>query len=196
MEPRFAPALCTLSKLFQGAATNLAIQIRFALIGGLAVSAWGIVRATQDIDILADSDPSPIQNRPLRTRLKQFWEAQGSTVEWRAGTADDPIALLLRLGLPRPVKLTADILWAQKPWQQEALKRTCSVKVALTTVPLLHPEDLILMKLEAGGPQDLLDVEGILSTPPPELDRARLTQAAIRLRLKTLLEKCVRRVGQ
>jgi len=49
MEPRFAPALRTLGKLFQQASTALTIPIRFALIGGLAVSVWGIVRATQDI---------------------------------------------------------------------------------------------------------------------------------------------------
>ncbi|MBI3303405.1 MAG: hypothetical protein HYZ72_15180 [Deltaproteobacteria bacterium] len=196
MAQRFASALRTLGKLFQDASADLAIQIRFALIGGLAVSAWGRVRATQDIDVLADSDPSPIQDRALRVRLTAFWEARGCAVEWRAGTVDDPIALLLRLGLPRRVRMTADILWAQKQWQREALKRACSVRVSRATVFVLHPEDLILMKLEAGGPQDLLDVEGILSTKPPELDRERLTQAAARLRLKTLLDKCMRRAGQ
>lgn len=196
MVRRFAPALRALSKLFQGTSTKLGLQIHFALIGGLAASAWGNVRATQDIDILADSDPSPIQDRTLRIRLTKFWETQGCIVEWRAGGADDPIALLLRLGLPRPAKLTADVLWAQRPWQRAALTRLCSVKVSRIAVPVLHPEDLILMKLEAGGPQDLLDVEGILSANPPQLDRERLTQTAARLRLKTLLDKCIRRVGK
>jgi hypothetical protein len=92
--------------------------------------------------------------------------------------------------------MTTDILWAQKRWQREALTRVRLVKVARVAVPILQPEDLILMKLEAGGLQDLFDVEGILAANPPELDRERLTQAATRLRLKTLLDKCIRRVGK
>lgn len=73
MERRFAPALRRLQKLFQDASRALHIPIRFALIGGLAVSAWGIVRATEDVDFLADSDPSPLTDRTVQGRLKQFW---------------------------------------------------------------------------------------------------------------------------
>lgn len=195
MVPRFARALRALTLLFQQAAVACDLPLRFAVIGGLAVSAWGKVRATQDIDILADSDPSPIRDHAVRARLQQFWDAQGCRGEWRVGLADDPIALLLHLGLPRPIGLTADVLWAQKPWQQEALKRVRTVKVFRTDIVILHPEDLILLKLEAGGPQDVLDVESILANNPPELDHARLMRAATRLRLRTALDKCLRRVA-
>ena len=58
-----------------------------------------------------------------------------------------------------------------------------------------HPEDLILMKLEAGGPQDLLDVRQLLSAAPPRLDLTRLKKAAARLRLRRLLEKCLREIN-
>jgi hypothetical protein len=61
-------------------------------------------------------------------------------------------------------------------------------------VPVLHPEDLILMKLEAGGPQDLLDVEGLLLEAPRNLIIGRLKQKASRLRLRVQLEKALRRV--
>lgn len=196
MAARFAAALRNLSRLFQRTATAGVTEVRFALIGGLAVSAWGHVRATQDIDVLADSTPSPVQEIAIRKTLATFWEAQGCVVEWRSGAADDPIPLLLRLTLPPPGAMTVDVLWAWRPWQQESLKRTSVLRVAGTTVAVLHPEDLILMKLQAGGPQDLLDVESILSSNPPELDRQRLVQTASRLRLKAVLERCIRRVRQ
>ncbi|MGH7963705.1 MAG: hypothetical protein ACRERD_18085, partial [Candidatus Binatia bacterium] len=118
------------------------------------MSTWGAVRATQDIDVLADSDPSPIQDRSLRTRCSEFWETRGYRSEWRAGMADDPIALLTHIQFPSPTALTVDILWAQKRWQRKALLRAVSVRVARSQVRVLHPEDLILMKLEAGSPQD------------------------------------------
>ena len=41
-------------------------------------------------------------------------------------------------------------------------------------VRVLHPEDLILLKLGAGGPQDLSDVGGLLADPPPQLNLSRL----------------------
>lgn len=194
MEQRFAPALRTLQKLLRDASLALQIPIRFALIGGLAVSAWGVVRATQDIDLLADSTPSPLRDLALRGRLQRFWEDRGCTVEWRVGATDDPIPLLLRLEMPRPARgLAADILWAHKRWQREALMRTLTLSVSRLDVFILHPEDLVLMKLEAGGPQDLLDVEALLSTPPPELDLTRLKQKATQLRLGVKLDRCLRR---
>lgn len=195
MEQQFEHALRTLQKHLSDASGDLGISIRFALIGGLALSAWGVVRATADIDLLAHSDPSPLRNSGLRDRMKGFLEARRCTVEWRTGDPDDPVPLLLRIGLPAPkLALEADVLWAYKRWQGEALARSVVVKLADMDVPVLHPEDLILMKLEAGGPQDLLDVEGLLLEAPRNLIIGRLKQKASRLRLRVQLEKALRRV--
>ncbi len=195
MVAHFARALRSLTGLFQSAPTAGVTELRFAVIGGLAVSTWGQVRATQDIDVLADSAPSPVHTFAVRKNLAALWEAQGCVVEWHSGLADDPIPLLLRLTLPPPNAMTVDVLWAWRPWQREAVKRASVVRVARASIPVLHPEDLILMKLQAGGPQDLLDVENILAANPPALDRPRLLQMASTLRLKIALERCMRRVG-
>ena len=117
------PALRTLRKLFQDASLSLRVPVHYALIGGLAVSAWGVVRATQDIDVLADSHPSPLRNLAIQRRLQKFLEQRGCMAEWRIGEPDDPIPLLLRLELPSPLGLGADILWVHKRWQREALSR-------------------------------------------------------------------------
>ena len=58
MEPRFARSLRALQKLLRDASSELRLPLRFGLIGGLALSAWGVVRATEDIDLLADSTPN------------------------------------------------------------------------------------------------------------------------------------------
>ena len=193
MEPRFARALRALAKLFKEASLALRVPIRFALIGGLGVSAWGAVRATQDIDLLADSDPSPLNRGEFRERLRRYLEEKGCVAEWRVGDPDDPIPLLLRLELPRPVRgMAVDILWAHKRWQRQALVRSIPLKVSRLEVFVLRPEDLILMKLEAGGPQDLLDVETLISNPPPELNLRSLEQRAATLRLGGMLGECLR----
>lgn len=197
MEQRFAPALRKLQKLLQDASLALQIRIRFALIGGLAVAAWGVVRATQDIDLLADSNPSPLKNTDLQRRLERFLERRSCRAEWRVGGIDDPIPLLLRVEMPRPGRgIKADILWAHKRWQRETLARTIRLSVLRMEVVILHPEDLILLKLGAGGPQDLLDVEGLLSNRPSELNLTRLRKKATQLHLGTGLERCLRRSRQ
>jgi hypothetical protein len=143
MEPRFERALGDLQQLLLDAARDFQIPIHFALIGGLAMSAWGVVRATADIDLLAHSDPSPLRNLALRHRMKAFFESRGCAVDWRTGDPDDPIPLLLRVGMtPRSLRLEADILWAHKRWQREALTRTVILKVSGMDVFVLHPEDL------------------------------------------------------
>lgn len=193
MEARFARALRTLTALFNSASRAMKIPIRFALIGGLGVSAWGAVRATQDIDLLAHSDSDPIRDPDFRRRLHENLEEQGYVVEWNIGGFDDPVPLLLRLKLARPAGgMTVDILWAHKRYQREALLRSVPLKLGRLEVPVLHPEDLILMKLEAGGPQDLLDVETLIANPPQELSLVNLRRKAKTLRLGGVLDERLR----
>jgi predicted nucleotidyltransferase len=45
----------------------VAADVRFVLVGGLAVNAWGYIRATRDIDIVPD--PSPANLERLDTLL-------------------------------------------------------------------------------------------------------------------------------
>jgi hypothetical protein len=197
MDPRMAPALRELNRLLAAAAVGLNAQLRFALLGGLAVSTWGVMRATQDIDFLADSDPSPIQDLAVREKLTKFLENRNTHTNWRVGDYDDPIPLLLKIELPAALgSVGADILWAHKRWQREALVRAVGVEVEGDNIPVLHPEDLILTKLDAGGPQDLLDVEELLSVAHPQLNMTRLKETAARIRLGKVLEKCLREVSR
>lgn len=167
--------------------------MRFALLGGLAVSTWGVIRATEDIDIIADCEPSPIRSLAVRAKIKDRLEDLGSSVAWRVGGYDDPIPLLLRIELSTAFRgVRADILWVHKLWQREAVQRAIGVDVEGTKVPVLHPEDLILMKLDAGGPQDLLDVQELLSVSSRHLNLTRLKESAKRLRLGRILENCFR----
>jgi predicted nucleotidyltransferase len=196
MDQRLAPALRELRRLLLETGNQLQITLRFALLGGLAVSTWGVIRATQDIDIMADCDPSPIRDLALRAKMKQCLDENGCSIEWRVGDYDDPIPLLLRVKLsPAFRSVGVDILWAHKQWQREALLRAIAVDAEGTEIPVLHPEDLILMKLAAGGPQDLLDVKELLTVGQLHVDLDRLQKSARRLRLGKSLEKCMREIS-
>jgi predicted nucleotidyltransferase len=138
--------------------------IAHALIGALAVAAWGAPRATEDIDLLADAAPS--------ARLDAALGEAGFVPEWRRGDADDPVPLLLRLagaaGGP-----DVDVLCVTRAWEREVLGRAVRVRIpGGAAVPVVTAEDLIVLKLLAGGPGDLADVAELLvqTGPLPDLD--------------------------
>lgn len=55
-------------------------EVRFIVVGGLAVNAWGHLRGTQDVDLV----PDPARENLLR--LAQVLEALGGRVEVAEGT--------------------------------------------------------------------------------------------------------------
>ena len=127
--------------------------IPYALIGGLAVAVWGAPRATEDIDLLADLSPSPELDRALR--------AAGFDVEWRRGGPDDPVPLLLSLRSASGPEI--DVVCTARAWEREMLGRSVRVRIpGGPETPVVAVEDLIVLKLLAGGPGDLADVAELL----------------------------------
>ncbi|MFQ5828512.1 MAG: nucleotidyl transferase AbiEii/AbiGii toxin family protein [Candidatus Methylomirabilia bacterium] len=133
-------------------------RVSYALMGGLAVAAWGVPRATEDIDLLADASPSPELDAALR--------AAGFEAEWRRGDANDPIPLLLRLGSGSGPEI--DVVCATRAWEREMLGRSIGVRMPEgPETPVVAVEDLIVLKLMAGGPGDLADVADLLERAGP-----------------------------
>lgn len=133
--------------------------IRSALIGGLAVATWGSPRATEDIDLLAELAPS--------AEVEAAAQAEGWRISWRRGGTDDPIPLLLCLewlkGGPE-----VEVICATRAWERAMVHR--AVPVVLPDglrVSVVAPADLIILKLLAGGPQDLIDVADLLRRCSP-----------------------------
>jgi predicted nucleotidyltransferase len=68
-------------------------EVRFVLVGGLAVNAWGYIRGTRDVDIVPDPDPANL------ARLADLLAKVGGRVE-AAGALlpSGAIATFLRAG--------------------------------------------------------------------------------------------------
>ena len=141
------------------------LRIRGALIGGLAVATWGSPRTTEDIDLLAEMTPS--------AEIDAAFRAEGWHPSWHHGGSEDPIPLLLRLkgghGGPE-----IEVICATRSWERAMLDR--AIRVVLpdgSRVPVVAPADLIVLKLLAGGPQDLVDVADLLRRcgAMPELEK-------------------------
>ena len=137
----------------------------FALIGGLAVSAWSQPRATMNVDLLVLADSSN-----LNCLVKALCNA-GINAELRRGGVDDPVPYLIRADF-------LDIIIATKKYEAEAIEKSIAVDIAGKVIPVASPEYLIILKLKAGGPQD----QELLA--PNLVDRALLAELAARYRVE------------
>jgi hypothetical protein len=118
-------------------------QVAYCVIGGVALAAHGHARYTADVDLLT------MDRRVLDV---EFWAGAPRAVELRTGDADDPLAGLVR--------------WPASPPHDLVVGRGHAMSVAvapaahdtLLDAPVASLEAMVLLKLEAGGPQDLNDI--------------------------------------
>lgn len=130
----------------------------YALIGGFAVSAWGVPRATQDIDFaVAIGSANP---QELATFLGGHFEA---------GEPDDPLSGVVHASIhvgADPVAL--QLIFFPPSLTKITFRHVETLSVMERVVPVVSWQMLILLKLYAGGPQDKLDAQQILQVRHPQ----------------------------
>jgi hypothetical protein len=131
--------------VLDGALLDLLAQrhVAYCVIGGLALAVHGHARYTADVDLLT---------MDRRVLDDAFWASAPRRVEVRRGDGDDPLAGLVR--------------WPAIPPHDLVVGRGHAMSVAVATAeydstlgaPVASATALVLLKLEAGGPQDLNDI--------------------------------------
>lgn len=143
----------TLSLLARIGSVLEAVRIPYALIGAAALAVHGVSRSTLDQDLLA-TDP--------RALAPDIWHGlQDVSVDIRLGDAEDPLAGVI--GFTASGQRDVDLVVGRHEWQSAALGRATRVSVENMAIPVVGVADLILLKLYAGGAQDLWDVEQLLA---------------------------------
>ena len=129
-------------------------RVPFALIGAAAMALCGVSRSTLDIDLLVT------ERRVLES---SFWTGLSTTVECdiRSGGRDDPLAGVIRLRAAD--QRDVDVVVGRGTWDTEVVDRAEAVAYGGRRVPMARVEDLILLKLYAGGSQDRWDIEQLLA---------------------------------
>jgi len=140
----------------------VAADIRFVLIGGLALNAWGVVRGTKDVDIVADPDPDNLR------RLAQLAEAAGGRVQTGPSIAGSrsSIAALFEAGERVLIETTLGSLDVVQglpgvPSYAELRARASEVEIGNLEIAVCSLEDLRAMKRSAGRTRDLADLEDL-----------------------------------
>jgi predicted nucleotidyltransferase len=129
------------------------------LIGGMAVAAWGHVRATQDVDFVARGEPQALQERLQAAGI--------ATTLHRGDPIEDPLPWVLRGDLE---EVRFEVIASPIP-----LDWTAGTPVELpdgARIHLVGLEDLIRLKVVAGGNRDLWDVAKLVQAHPEQRDAA------------------------
>ena len=157
MEPALWPTLADAAQVLETRG------IRFALIGGLAVSLRGQPRMTVDVDlvILADVDQA--------LRLAQ--ELSSTPFEPLFPGVEEVVARSFILPLRhRATGIRVDVAIGMSGFEQQAVSRATKVTIGDVRVPVVVVEDLLVMKALAGRPQDEHDIRGLVAAQRDAID--------------------------
>lgn len=136
------------------------------LIGGLALAAHGVLRATRDADVLGTAPEF------LRKETWASLEKQGVAVTVRRGDVEDPLLGVVRFH--REPDPHVDLVVGRERWLDGVLSRRARMTLTGESIPVVSAADLVLLKLDAGGPIDLIDVRLLLAGPDAPAIRREL----------------------
>jgi predicted nucleotidyltransferase len=144
-------------------------EVRFVLVGGLAVNAWGYLRATRDVDVVPDPDPENV------AKLGSLLHRLGGRVDVGGRLLDaDAISTFLRTG-DRTLVLTElgqiDVLQGlpQVPRYDELEEQAKNVDMDGLLVRVCSLGHLLEMKRASDRPRDRDDLAALEAAQKPSL---------------------------
>jgi hypothetical protein len=137
-------------------------NIDYAVIGAMAASFHGVVRASLDADAVLSL------TAPALASLEVPFKKAGFQTELRRGDYDDPIGALLALSDSHRNRV--DLLIGIRGMDPEVFSRAVEMSFERTRLRIIGLEDFIAMKLFAGGPRDIDDARRAIAVSEKSLD--------------------------
>jgi hypothetical protein len=130
------------------------LDVKYAIIGGMAVQYWGESRFTQDIDLTVSA---PLDD--LEGFIQRVLDHFAPRIDDALDFAKRNRVVLVKAANDYPL----DIALGLPGYEDEMLRRAVEYAIAPgKVVSICSAEDLIIHKIVAGRAQDIRDVEGIV----------------------------------
>jgi hypothetical protein len=137
--------------------------MEYAVIGGLASSAWGEPRVTADVDLVATTD--------VAGGLQLVQSLGESAFVPLFPGVEEVVARSFILPLRhRQTGIKVDIAIGMSGFERQVTKRAKLIMVGDREIAFATAEDVLIMKVLAGRPRDLEDARGIAGTRRDQLD--------------------------
>lgn len=162
------PPLDLLSEFARIAESLRGKRIRYALIGGLALAAHGVARATKDVDFLVHPDDLD--------RFRKAVGAAGYRIHTEVMTFCESGMTLHRIVKPLPEHdelLIIDALVPGDPRHLDMIRSAQRMRWGTGFIRVVRRADLIDLKRKASRPQDLADIAKLSDEQPKKSQRAR-----------------------
>jgi predicted nucleotidyltransferase len=136
--------------------------VDFVVIGGLAVNAWGVVRGTNDIDIVVSPNPENLKV------VAEVAVGAGGHVQRGEAFLGTPFSIAAALASGEQMAIDTDLGRLDivqglegVPNFEELRGRASEAEVLGVKVAVCSVDDLRAMKRAAGRGQDLVDLENL-----------------------------------
>lgn len=139
--------------------------VHWAAIGALAVAYHGFVRASLDADAIVTFKGS----RTDLDRLAASLRAQGWKVDVRKGGPGDPLGYVIRI--LDAGENQVDLIGGIARMDSALFDRALADELEGLPMRIVAPEDLIALKVFAGGIQDMADAATVVEIQGEALDR-------------------------
>jgi predicted nucleotidyltransferase len=140
-------------------------DVRFVVIGGLAVGAWGVVRGTKDVDVVVAPETENLR------RVAEVAAAAGGHLQRADALLSTPPSIAQALTEGGQVSIETDLGrldvvqgFDGVPSYEELRSRATEAEILGVTVAICSLEDLKAMKRAAGRTRDLADLEDLEAT--------------------------------
>ncbi len=144
------------------------LGIRWYLFGAQAAILYGAARLTADVDITLDAGRHSIAEVLAALEARRFGARGADAVAFATETRVLPL-------VHEPTRIPVDFVLAGPGPEEQFLARAEMCLVDGVPVPVAAPDDLVVMKVLAGRPQDLEDVAAILAAQGTRIDLGRAT---------------------
>jgi predicted nucleotidyltransferase len=137
-------------------------NVKFVVVGGLALNAWGVVRGTKDVDIVVSPDLENLE------RIAEVGVASGGHVHQGEALLGSTISIASALASGEQVAIETDLGRLDVvqgldgvPSYAELSSRASEAEILGVTVAVCSIADLKAMKQAAGRTRDLADLEDL-----------------------------------
>lgn len=142
----------------------------YAIVGGIAVSVYGLPRLTYDIDVNIILDNSQLSGFLKKARKFGFRPLPANINKFVKSTGVIPMEFS-----KNKINGRCDIIIAQNILEYLCIRRARIKKIYSVNVKLITPEDLIIHKIISSRPRDLEDARGIFIRQKGKLDIKYIT---------------------
>ena len=156
------------------------LKIDYAVIGAMAASFYGVVRASLDADAVMSFQESREASQLLVEKLKK----KGFKVAERHGDRSDPLRGLLMV--EDSYQNRVDLLKGIRGMDEDFFLRIVKVPFSDSKIQIVAVEDFIAMKIFAGGPQDIEDVKNVLKVSAQRINLKLLKKLSLQYGKKVL----------